>query len=247
MIPLILHQIWYQGIDNIRQPYKDCFINTIKYLKNTKWDHQFWYKERIEDFIQNNYSNYWDLYNNCNVFIQKLDIARYLILYHYGGCYMDMDMEMIKDFSILIEPTDSLIVSNRSINIINNGILFSSPKNIFWIYFLEDIRKKINKFKFYKYLNVTLSTGPINFNNFINKNKHIYKIKILEYKYLEPCESKYNQNITKEAFVINNFANSWMSPFEKIIIFLYTKRKFILILLFISIICMLISFCNRNK
>ncbi len=158
MIPLILHQIWYQGIDNIRQPYKDCFINTIIYLKNTKWDHQFWDKEHIEDFIQNNYSNYWDLYNNYNVFIQKLDIARYLILYHYGGCYMDMDMEMIKDFSILIEPTDSLIVSNRSINIINNGILFSNPKNIFWIYFLEDIRKKINKFKFYKYLNVTLST-----------------------------------------------------------------------------------------
>jgi hypothetical protein len=139
---------------------------------------------------------------------------------------MDMDVEMIKDFSKLLDEDDELVVSKTMQDFINNGIIFSCANNPFLFDFLEDVRTKINKFKFNKLLNVHFSTGPYNFTNFITKNN--YKIKILPYKYLEPCESKYNSKITEDAYVINYFGNSWINPFYSVFIFLYTKRKYIL-------------------
>jgi mannosyltransferase OCH1-like enzyme len=246
MIPLILHQIWFQGIDNIIEPYKSCFIKNIKFLENTKWDHTFWDKERIENLILKYYPKYWDIYNNSNILVQKLDIARYIILYHYGGCYMDMDVELLKDISELIEENDELIVSITKQKFYNNSTLFSSVNNNFWLDYLNII--DINKFKFNSILNVNFSTGPFNFTYFIKKNIDKYNIKILDYKYLEPCETKYNKNITEEAYIINHFGNSWISPFYLFFIKLYHYRKYIYIILFcLIIINMLKSFSNRNK
>ena len=242
MIPLIIHQIWFQGIKNIIQPYKNCFIKTIKVLENTSWDHYFWDQNRIESFIKNEYPNYWDIYNKCNILVQKLDVARYLILYHYGGCYMDMDMELLKDFNDLLDDNDEMVISALKQSIYNNGILFSSKNNKFWLDFLRDVDNKINLFKFDKMLNVHLSTGPINFTKFINSNKDKYNIKILPYKYLEPCESAYDSTITNDAYVINHFGNSWINPFYKFFIQLYSNRNIAFLIIFIIVI-----FIFKNK
>jgi mannosyltransferase OCH1-like enzyme len=247
MIPLILHQIWFQGIDNIMEPYKSCFINTIIFLKNTKWEHYFWDKERIEKFILDKYSQYWDIYNNCHILVQKLDVARYIILYHYGGCYMDMDMEILKDFRELLNDEDEIVISNTRQFYYNNSILFSSINNKFWLKFLDSM--DINKFKFNTFLNVQFTTGPFNFTYFINKNINNYNIKVLPYKYLEPCDTKYNQDITEDAYVINYFGNSWMDSYIKFFIKIYSMRNdiFLIMLFCLIIIYMLKPFSNRNK
>jgi hypothetical protein len=125
---------------------------------------------------------------------------------------------------------------------INNGIIFSCQSNPFLLNFLEDVKTKIHKFKFNKLLNVHVSTGPYNFTNFINKNINKYNIKILPYKYLEPCESKYNSKVTKEAFVINYYGNSWINPFYSIFIFIYSKRNIILYTI-LTILFLLYLFC----
>ncbi len=228
MIPLIIHQIWFQGIKNIIQPYKNCFIKNIKFLENTNWNHYFWDQTRIENFIKNEYSDYWNIYSKCDILVQKLDVARYLILYHYGGCYMDMDMEILKDFKYLLKDNDELVFSLTKQLGYNNGILFSSKNNIFWLDFLKDVDKKINLFKFDNMLNIQFSTGPINFTSFINTNYKDYKIKSLPFKYLEPCETSYNTFITDEAYVINHYGNSWINPFYKYFIKLYSNKKYLL-------------------
>ncbi len=246
MIPLILHQIWFQGIDNIIEPYKSCFINTIIFLKKTKWKHYFWDKEKIDTFILDKYPNYWDIYNNCHILVQKLDVARYLILYHYGGCYMDMDMEILKDFYDLLENNDEIVLSDTSCYFYNNGILFSNINNNFWLDFLDTI--DINKFKFNNVMNTLFTTGPFNFTLFIKKNIEKYKIKILHYKYLEPGESIFNANITEDAYTRNHFGNSWLSPSILMLIKIYSYRYYFFIILFcLIIIYMLKPFSNRNK
>ncbi len=249
MIPLILHQIWFQGIDNIIEPYKSCFINSIKILKHTKWDHQFWDKERIETLILDKYPQYWNLYNKCDILIQKLDVARYIILYHYGGCYMDMDMEMLKDFHDLLEDDDEIILSNTIQTVYTNAVLFSNINNNFWLDFLNNIDKKINVFKFNNLLNVYYSTGPLNFTYFVKNNMNKYKVKILPYKYLEPAESRYNPEITEEAYIRNHFAYSWVDPIYLYLFKIYGMRNeiFFIILFCLIIIYMLKSFSNRNK
>lgn len=240
MIPLIIHQIWFQGINNIIQPYKNCFINTIKFLKKTNWDHYFWDQLRIEKLIKEEYPEYWNTYNKCEILVQKLDVARYIILYHYGGCYMDMDMDILKDFSYLLDEEDELVFSLTKQFGYNNGILFSSVNNIFWLDFLKDIDGKINLLKFDNMLNIQFSTGPINFTIFINKNKKNYKIKSLPFKYLEPCDTKYDTFITDDAYVINHYGNSWISPFYNYFIKLYNKRNYIFFIIGVIILFYLI-------
>lgn len=244
MIPNLLHQIWYQGIDMIIEPYKSCYEKTCMFLKNTKWKHIIWDKIKIDRFIRKHYNQYWDLYNRYDIMVQKLDIARYLILYHYGGCYMDMDMEMIKDFRELINNEDEIIVSKLSIGIINNGILFSSKNNIFWLDFLNDINKDKNKFKFNKMLYVNFTTGPIHFDKFINNNN--YKIKVLPHYYLEAQESKYDKKTHTNAYTINRFGNSWIDPVYNIVIYAYQYRKIIMIIIVIVLFIIIIVGANWN-
>ncbi len=246
MIPKIIHQIWYQGIDNIIEPYKLCFIYAIKFLENTNWEHKFWDKESIEELILDKYPQYFDLYNSCSILVQKLDIARYIILYHYGGCYMDMDMKIIKDFTDLLDEDDEIVVSKTQHKFINNGILFSNINNKFWLDFLEDIKPKINKFTFSKLISVNYSTGPINFTNFVNNKTKEMKIKILPYKYLEPCESKYSQKITDDAHVINYFGNSWVDPYFNLLLFIYLNFKIIIIVIILIIIIIKTKLYKKN-
>jgi hypothetical protein len=153
-------------------------------------------------------------------------------------------MEILKDFADLLEEEDELVFSLTKQLGYNNGILFSSKNNIFWLDFLKDVDKKINLLKFDNFLNIQFSTGPINFSIFINKNKgNKYKIKSLPFKYLEPCESSYNKFITDEAYVINHYGNSWISPFYKFFIKLYSNRNYIY-----KIIIMVVLFIIfRNK
>ncbi len=40
------------------------------------------------------------VYNQCKSYAQKSDIARYEILYKYGGCYVDCDMECLRRFML---------------------------------------------------------------------------------------------------------------------------------------------------
>ena len=66
-IPLILHQIWYQGIDTIIEPYYTCFINTTKIIKiNSSWSHIIWDKTKIDLFIKKEYPTYYKLYDYQN-------------------------------------------------------------------------------------------------------------------------------------------------------------------------------------
>jgi len=252
-IPPIIHQIWYQGIDNIKEPYKKCFVNTIKIIKISKWNHIFWDKEKIDSFIKLYYPHYYDLYNYFDIMIQKLDIARYLILYHYGGCYLDMDIELLKDFSDLIEVDDEIIVSNIKTSYkiieIDNGVLFSNIKNKFWIDLLDHINIcKDNKIiKMEKTIYVNLTTGPYNFTKFIKKNKNNYKIKRLNYIYFNSRESKYEASsklkYNKNIYAINYFNNSWMPPFSNFIILLYSQRLKLLILI---ILILIVAFYKKN-
>ena len=241
--PLILHQIWYQGLDHIAEPYKRCFATVLEGLEGTGWQHMFWDKERIEKLISDNYPQYWQLYNFFPNLIQKLDISRYIILHYHGGCYLDMDVAWLKDFSVLIDNDDELIVSNTMQRFINNGTLISSPKNEFWLDFLNDINdKKVKRFYYDTFLYVQLTTGPLSFNNFVKNNRRKYKIKILDFHYLEPCKSKYNSAVTDKAFLINYYGNSWINPIYGYFIYIYSYYKYFSVAVLLILIIALFVF-----
>ncbi len=240
IIPKKIHQIWFQGEDNIDEEYnrsRQTILNGI-YNTDTDWQYEFWDETRILKLLEI-YPIYLELYNYYPYMIQKIDLAKYVILYHHGGVYIDMDMDWVKDFYDIIMSNDQIIISKlKQIPFYNNGIILSNERNKFWIDYINYLSEnKKRKWYYTKFLYVQYTTGPIAFTVFINKyKKENNGIRILDPKYFEPCISKYKCEITDDTRLKNNFGNSWMPPFEKGIIFLYTYINYVILIIFIIIL-----------
>jgi mannosyltransferase OCH1-like enzyme len=239
IIPKIIHQIWFQGYENINSKYYDSHLTVFNGAKNNNWEYMFWDEKKILELLKN-YPTYKNIYDYFDMMIQKIDIAKYVILYHHGGVYIDMDMVWIKDFTDLLQNRTLIVSKLMTVPFYSNGILLSKPQHDFWNYYIDEIDKnKEKKWYYNNHLYVQNSTGPILFtkvvNNYNSKNNN--NITILDYVYFEPCKSTYLCNLSQDARLKDNFANSWMTPYEKCIIYIYTFfYQIILIILIIFLI-----------
>jgi len=98
-IPRIIHQIYFdmsgvpEHLSVISQTWKD---------KHPAWEYRFWNQKNVEQFMESDFPDLLPLYRSFPMDVQRWDFVRYLILYRYGGLYVDMDYECI-------EPMDSLL------------------------------------------------------------------------------------------------------------------------------------------
>jgi mannosyltransferase OCH1-like enzyme len=108
-----------------------------------------------------------------------VDAARYFILYHYGGVYLDMDIECRgntgglslwltkksnKDITVLVRAMDSIRVDSMFPLTdpmgMSNDVMFASKGNSFFKELIEALPKR-NKWYGLPYLTVMFSTGPM--------------------------------------------------------------------------------------
>jgi hypothetical protein len=101
MIPKIIHQTWS---DNpLPQILKYIRDENIKLLKDKGYEFILWTDEMIIKLINEHYPNFYKIYNLALTGVQRGDIARIMILYHYGGIYIDLDILILKDLDTLID------------------------------------------------------------------------------------------------------------------------------------------------
>jgi hypothetical protein len=98
-IPKIFHQIWL-GTKPIPERYQ-TFIAKLKQLHPT-WDYRLWQDSDLESFEFKNR----DLFDLSTNVAEKADILRYAILEHFGGVYLDLDVEFFKPIDQLAEHVD---------------------------------------------------------------------------------------------------------------------------------------------
>lgn len=107
-IPHIIHQIWYQGENNIPPQYVQ-FQRTWK-EHHSDWKYMLWSEKSITELIEKEYSWFMDTFNSYSLMIQKIDAAKYFILHSFGGVYVDLDIECIRDIEHELKE-ESLVVS----------------------------------------------------------------------------------------------------------------------------------------
>ena len=113
-IPKRIIQVWFdkhpkRQTDNSRKyPKKfDKYVETVKQM-NPDYEYMFFDKDQAEFFLQQHYPHYYSTYLRLPVFIQKIDFFRYIAIYHYGGFYMDLDIQ-----SLL--PLDEKIIQHKAV------------------------------------------------------------------------------------------------------------------------------------
>ena len=107
MIPKIIHQTWK---DNNLPP---ILQEIVAHNKALLPDYEFclWTDKDISELIQKEYPHIFKVFEATRTGVQRGDIARILLVHHYGGIYIDLDILLLKD------PEDMIDMSSNKLHI----------------------------------------------------------------------------------------------------------------------------------
>lgn len=157
-IPRIIHQTWKDY--NVPKHWKSAVESCKSIHRNYKYVH--WTDSDMDEFVQKIYPEFYSTYTNYKYHIQRCDAFRYLILYRYGGIYIDMDIVCRKKLDDLLHYD---IVFSKSSNItscVTNSFMMSIPNHPFMKYTIDHLALYQNSYSsFGKHWHVMNSTGPM--------------------------------------------------------------------------------------
>ncbi len=104
-IPLVLHQTWKD--ENLPE---DLRLWQSTWLEHHPgWGYHLWTDTDLRRFIQLNYAWFLPIYDNYPAPIMRVDAARYFIMHHFGGVYVDLDFECLRAIDPLLEGKTLLL------------------------------------------------------------------------------------------------------------------------------------------
>lgn len=164
---------------NLHYTWKDKNIPE-KYLKNIDswkkklpgWNFIFWDDKSIDSLLKNEKIKFKSK-------IEKIDYAKYYIMYNFGGLYIDIDVKLYSNIEELLISNDCIFFKEKfekDTEYYGPFLLYANKKETLYKELLLYIKaiKKIDNIKNIKTqtIEVLYSTGPLMLNNFL-KNKKI--------------------------------------------------------------------------
>jgi hypothetical protein len=105
MIPKIIHQTWKDK--NLPPIIYKLVSENIGFLKSQGYEYMFWTDDMILKLIAEEYPNFYNIYKLARTGVQKGDIARIILVYHYGGIYIDLDVLVLRNFEEILDMRNS--------------------------------------------------------------------------------------------------------------------------------------------
>ena len=260
-IPKIIHQIWLQGEENLSNINKDKIKKTKEI--NNDFNYMLWDEIKIielvkkDNFLLKKYYSFIYLH-------QKVDFVKFVILNYFGGIYIDIDCDVIKNLNNIfnqvnkydlviskisdkIDMISCLFTCHKTSNCYNNGIIIGKPNKHILKYLIENFKSECSFYQ-NKLLCIQNTTGPPIFNKLIDNYIENYgsdKILLLPYYYFEPCIGE-NCEITDDTIIIHKHELSWLNEDQKKIFNYLSKINLlyviILIIVIILAICLIIKY-----
>ncbi|MFT6406638.1 MAG: FkbM family methyltransferase [Arenicella sp.] len=135
MIPKIIHQTW--KTDQVPEQWK-AFAQSWK-SHHPDWEYRLWSNADGAEFVEHFYPHFEQTYWSYRYDIQRADAIRYLIIYHYGGIYADLDFECLQSFESLrdnhklvigFEPKEHAQAQSLQ-EVLCNALFASKPRSKF--------------------------------------------------------------------------------------------------------------------
>ncbi|XP_052243098.1 uncharacterized protein LOC127853019 isoform X1 [Dreissena polymorpha] len=108
--PRHIHQVYYPQDGSSELPVRLQKTQRSCRVQNPDYAYTLWDEQRVLKLINEDYPELLNLYLSYEKWIWRVDMARYLFIYHYGGFYLDMDMECIQGLEAIREGAEQ----NRS-------------------------------------------------------------------------------------------------------------------------------------
>jgi len=210
IFPKIIHQIW---IGDCPTPYNWIKTWSEKYIEShPNWTHMLWDDEQLNYFDMINQ----DIYHLEKSFNGKSDIARYEILYRYGGIYIDADSIWLesKSFDNLFNE----VIDNKTRfftgvepdkDYVASGVVGSTKGHPNLLLLINAIRRN---FKYSPDNLPWITMGPIV--HHVIENNNIPNTRYpSKYFYPEDWKNKYFLNISdekKEQYKYDSYMYNWI-------------------------------------
>jgi mannosyltransferase OCH1-like enzyme len=188
MIPKIFHQTWKNL--NIPKRWKNANMKCRR--KYSDYEYMFWTDNTMNNFVKDEYPEFYNTYVSYKYHIQRCDAFRYLVLYKYGGIYLDMDLLCKKTLNSFLKYDLVLAKSSNNLNYFTNMFFMVSPKNPFIKYCIDNLTNYMNNYYYFgKHLHVMNSTGP----SFLTKMSNEYQLNNINHYILSNKEFAGDCNI----------------------------------------------------
>lgn len=215
--------MWIGKYGNQEFPSKYNYYKDKLYSLNPDFEIMNWDNNSIEKLFQEpEYNKYYKWWCNLPIHIQRCDFARYIVVHKYGGLYIDLDFDIHKNLSSLIQDRELLLVKEPKINakfhrmpyVVFNGFFGAAKQHELFGNFIEHIYN-MPCWKFN--LSVMKTTGPKSLTKFIMDNyyKEEYFIdtcKILPFelalkkgqKISPACVSQMDTSLAKKGYAVDD-------------------------------------------
>lgn len=208
-IPKIIHQIWLGS----QLPKKFVAYTQTWQDHHPDWEYILWDDKAIDALKLENQ----ELYDKAINYGERSDIARYEILWRYGGLYVDTDFECLQPFDHLhhtydfytgIELPGMALFLGQSV-ILPNGLIASKPHHPIMRSCIKALQKNSH------HNDITKRTGPLLFTQMFFETYGPRDI-ALPALYLYPLDKKTKERttikkiITPHTMAIHHWAGSWI-------------------------------------
>jgi mannosyltransferase OCH1-like enzyme len=243
VVPAILHHILIGDIDLDQRPTWVTARNAcLQWHPN--YEYKFWNDSSAEKLILEEYPWFFETWKNYPYTIQRADSLRYLILYRYGGIFLDLDLHCRRSLGPLrrfefISPAAYPVG-------ISNGFLMVAARHPF-MKVLVDQLPLFNRRFIFPYATVMFSTGCM----YLSAQYSLYNdrchLRILDYQ-----QHRLSGYISTQLFH-HYGSSSWHSKdalfiktADKILKVLFQHEGLVLIILLIAIIIIVKLFYRRR-
>lgn len=147
MIPKIIHQTWKTETLPVPAAMPESWR-----AQNPGWEYRFWTDAMLADFVRETYPGLWPLYERAPKPVMRADIARYLLLHHFGGIYADIDTTCQAPLAPL-EPETRVVLSQEPSEhwpphatprampfLLFNGTMASPAGHPFWLHVITTLK-----------------------------------------------------------------------------------------------------------
>ena len=213
MIPKIIHYCWFGG-----NPLPPLALKCMESWKNYCGDFEI--KEWNEKNFDIDMAKYSKEAAKAGKWAFVADVARFYVMYNYGGVYLDVDVEVIKPIDGFLDA--GMFIGFESENEINTGQGFGAEKNFGLVKEMLDIYADMafinpngtfNTTPSPKYTSKIMQSKGFTLNNTKQKMENI---EVYPTEYFCPKDWRSGDiNITDNTHTVHHFLASWWSDEER--------------------------------
>ena len=159
MIPKFIHQTW--KTTDVPESWQASIPSWQAH--HPEWQHRLWTDQDLERFITERYPWFLPTWWDYPYAIQRVDAARYFILYEYGGLYSDLDIICTGNCDFLLSQR-AVIPKTEPVGF-SNDLMLAEPHHPFFGRLIGHLAKAHRRFSrnplLLPHFRVMFSTGPL--------------------------------------------------------------------------------------